>query len=70
LGREAVFYRQDGKKYTIDRNHALVAVIGTFVVSSLIAMISVDNIFLPILAVKEPLHAPTISVPAVACEFY
>lgn len=38
-GVKKFFYRQDGKKKTIDRKHVLTAVIGTFVVSSFIAVV-------------------------------
>lgn len=37
-GVKRLLYRQDGKKYTIDRNHALAVVIGTFAISSLVAI--------------------------------
>lgn len=37
-GLKRYFYRQDGKKMVIERKHALIAVIGTFVVSSFVAI--------------------------------
>lgn len=37
-GVQRFFYRQDGKKFVIERKHALTAVIGTFVISSFVAI--------------------------------
>lgn len=37
-GLKRYFYRQDGKKLVIERKHALISVIGTFVVSSFVAI--------------------------------